>query len=246
MIRTIIAVVLTALFLILSLPILGIEWLIRKKWPHFGEKSGFRLVQLGFRAVTLPMGIHLDVIGREHIPDDVPVLFVGNHRSYLDVILGYPLLPHMTGFVAKSGFMKVPILPIWMKRLYCEFLVQDDLKQNMTSIINAIDHVKNGVSMYIYPEGQRGTDPDERNLLPFHEGSFKIATKAGCPIIPVAVVGTRECFEAQFPKLRRGHVIIEFGEPIEVAGLSREELKGIGARTRAVIEEMVIRNHSML
>lgn len=246
MIRTILAVILAAIFLILSLPILGVEWLIRKKWPHFGEKSGFRIVQFGFWLIQLPMGIRLDVIGRENIPAEGPVLFIGNHRSYLDVVLLYPLLPRLTGFVAKSDFLKFPILPIWMKRLRCEFLIKDDLKQNLTSILNAISHVKDGVSMVIYPEGQRSTGPDETQLMEFHEGSFKIATKTGCPIIPVATVGTRERFETHFPKLTKGHVIIEFGEPIEVAGLSREELKGIGAKTRTIVEEMVKRNHEAL
>jgi len=246
MIRTILAVILAAVFLILSLPILGVEWLLRKKWPHLGEKSGFRIVQTAFFLVRLPSGIRLDVIGKENIPKDRPVLFIGNHRSYLDVILVYTVLPRLTGFVAKSDFLKVPVLPIWMKRLYCEFLVRDDLKQNLQSILNSIEHVKDGVSMFIYPEGGRNTGPDERELLEFHEGSFKIATKTGCPILPVAVAGTRECFETQFPKCRPGHVILEFGEPIETAGLSRQELKGIGARTRAVIEEMVRRNHDRL
>ena len=246
MIRTILAVIIFAIFLILSLPILGIEWLIRLKWPHFGEKSGFRIVQTAFRVMRIPLGIRLDVIGKENIPADRPVLFIGNHRSYLDVILGYTTLPYLTGYVSKSDFLKVPVLPIWMKRLRCEFLVKDDLKQNLTSILNAIAHVKDGVSMFIYPEGQRGTGPDETQLLEFHEGSFKIATKTGCPIIPVAVVGTRERFETQFPRVRPGHVIIEYGEPIEVEGLSRQELKGIGARTRLVVEEMVKRNHEKL
>ena len=246
MLRTILAVIITALFMIVSLPILGVEWLIRKKWPHFGEKSGFRIVQFAFRLVRLPMGIRFDVIGKENIPDDRPVLFIGNHRSYLDVILGYTTLPYLTGYISKSDFLKVPVLPIWMKRLYCEFLIKDDLKQNLASILAAIEHVKDGVSMFIYPEGTRGTGPDETELLEFHEGSFKIATKSGCPIIPVAIVGTRERFETQFPRVRPGHVIMEFGKPIETAGLSRQELKGIGAKTRLVVEEMVKRNHEML
>lgn len=246
MIRTILAVILAAVFLILSLPILGVEWLLRKKWPHLGEKSGFRIVQTAFFLVRLPSGIRLDVIGKENIPKDRPVLFIGNHRSYLDVILVYTVLPRLTGFVAKSDFLKVPVLPIWMKQLCCEFLVKDDLKQNLTSILNAIEHVKDGVSMFIYPEGTRNTEPDETQLLEFHEGSFKIATKTGCPIVPVAVAGTRECFETSFPRLRPGHVILEFGEPIETAQLSRQELKGIGAMAREITAEMVKRNHDRL
>ena len=246
MIRTIIAVLLVAVILIVSLPFLGLQWLLQKKWPHFGERGSFRFMQFAFKLVSLPLGIKLDVIGKENIPAGRACLFIGNHRSYLDVILVYPLLPHLTGFVAKSDFLKFPILPIWMKRLRCEFLIKDDMKQNLTSILNAISHVKDGVSMFIYPEGQRATGPDETELMEFHEGSFKIATKTGCAIIPVATVGTRERFETQFPKLRSGHVIIEFGKPIEVGEMSREEMKGIGAKVRKVVEEMVRTNHEKL
>lgn len=246
MIRTILAVILTALILIVSLPFLGLQWLLQKRWPHFGEKGAFRFMQLSFRIVRIPLGIRLDVIGRENIPLDRPCLFIGNHRSYLDVILGYPLFPKMTGFVAKNDFTKAPILPIWMRRLYCQFLVDGDLRQNLQAILAAIDTVNQGVSMCIYPEGKRSTDEDERKLLEFHEGSFKIATKTGCPIVPVAVVGSRECFERQFPKVRAGHVIIEYGKPVETAQMSREELKGIGAKCRQIVLEMVEKNHDRL
>lgn len=243
MIRTIIAVILAAVILIVSLPFLGLQWLLQKKWPHFGERGSFRFMQFAFRLVSLPLGIRLTVIGRENIPQDRPCLFIGNHRSWLDVILGYPFLPSITGFVAKNDFTKFPILPIWMRRLYCQFLVDGDIRQNLQSILAAIENVKLGVSMVIYPEGKRSTGDDERELLDFHEGSFKIATKTKCPIVPVAVTGTRERFERQFPKVRPGVVTIEFGKPIETDQLSREELKGIGAKCRQIVQEMVIRNH---
>lgn len=246
MIRTILAFILAAIVVIIAIPFLGLQWLLQKKWPHFGEKFGFRYMQFAFRMVGLPIGVKLDVIGRENIPEGRPCLFIGNHRSYLDVIFGYPTLPSMTGFIAKHDFTKVPIMPIMMRRLYCQFLVEGDLRQNLQSILTAIDNVKQGVSMYIYPEGKRSTGEDERELLEFHEGSFKIATKTKCPIVPVAIVGSRECFERQFPKARAGHIIIEYGTPIEVEGMSREDLKGIGAKCREVVAEMVRRNHDKL
>lgn len=246
MLRAIGAVLMAALYLIGTLPYLGILGLLRKKWPHLGEKTSFRMVQFGFRMVLLPCGIRLDTIGLENIPKDRAVMFAGNHRSYFDVILTYPQLPPITAFVAKSDFEKFPILPIWMRRLYCEFLVKDDIRQNLESIVRAIATVKKGVSMLIFPEGMRNKGEDERELLPFHEGSFKIATKTKCPVVPVAICGTRDIFENHFPKVKSGHVIIEYGEPIETADLSREELKGIGAKTREVIAEMVRKNHDKL
>lgn len=246
MLRAIGAVLMAAIYLIGTLPYLGIVGLLRKKWPTLGDRTTFRMVQFGFRMVLLPCGIRLDTIGLENIPKDRPVMFAGNHRSYFDVILTYPQLPPITAFVAKSDFEKVPILPIWMRRLYCEFLVKGDIRQNLESIIGAIDSVKKGISMFIFPEGMRNTGDDERELLEFHEGSFKIATKTKCAIVPVAICGTRDIYENHSPKVRSGHVIIEYGKPIETASLSREELKGIGAKTQKIIQEMVVRNHDKL
>jgi len=246
MIRTILAVLFAAVFLILMLPVIGIQGLLRRKWPHLGEKSDYAIVQTAFKILRVPLGIRLDVIGLENIPRDRPVLYIGNHRSYLDVILTYPLLPQITGFVAKSDFKKIPVLPIIMKRLYCEFLVKDDIRQNLSTILSAISHVQNGISMFIYPEGSRSTQEDERELLEFHEGSFKIATKTKCTIIPVSINGSRERFETQYPKVRKGHVIVEFGKAIETADLTREELKGIGEKVRGTVLEMVKANHGKL
>lgn len=246
MFRAIGALIMAAVYLIVTLPYLGIVGLLRKKWPALGEKTSFRMVQAGFRMVKAPCGIRLDTCGLENIPKDRPVMFVGNHRSYFDVILTYPQLPPVTAFVAKSDFEKVPILPIWMRRLHCEFLVKDDIRQNMQSIMGAIDSVKKGYSMFIFPEGMRNKGADERELLPFHEGSFKIATRTKCAIVPVAICGTRDIFENHFPKVKSGHVIIEYGRPIETKDLSREELKGIGGKVRDVVKDMVVRNHDKL
>lgn len=235
-----------AIYLIVTLPYLGIVGLLRKKWPTLGEKTSYKMVQFGFRMVKLPCGIKLDTYGLENIPKDQAVMFAGNHRSYFDVILTYPQLPPVTAFVAKSDFEKFPILPIWMRRLHCEFLVKGDIKQNLKSILGAIDSVKKGYSMFIFPEGMRNKGDDERELLPFHEGSFKIATKTKCAIVPVAICGTRDIFENHFPKVKSGYVIIEYGKPIETKDLSREELKGIGEKVRQTIQDMVVKNHDKL
>lgn len=246
MIRVIFGVIWVAVFLIVTLPFLGLMELLWLKYPHLWEKGCFRLIQFGFRVLGFICGVRTTTIGMENITDDGPVLYVANHRSFFDVIMTYPQFRSITGFVAKSGFRKVPILPIWIGRLYGEFLVKDDIRQNLESILKAIDHVKQGISMFIFPEGMRSTGEDERELLEFHEGSFKIATKAGCPIVPVAICGSREIFEAHFPFVRAGHVVIEYGKPIETRGLSRQELRGIGARVREEIQEMVIKNHELV
>lgn len=126
-------------------------------------------------------GTKLTVIGEENVPKDQPVLYIGNHRSYFDIVITYARCPRLTGYVAKSEMLKVPLLRTWMKRLYCLFLDRSDIKQGLQTILTGIAQIKDGVSMCIFPEGTRNTNASELDLLPFHEGSLKMAEKTGCP-----------------------------------------------------------------
>ena len=77
------------------------------------------------------------------------------------------------------------------------------------------------------------------DLLPFHEGSLKIAEKSGCPVIPVAITGTAEVFEDHLPLIRPSHVVIRYGEPIFLKELEPAKRKFSGAYTRYVIISML-------
>lgn len=112
-----------------------------------------------------------------------PVLYVGNHRSIFDIILSYPFLKNNTGFVAKESLKKTPLVGWWMWYLNCLFLNRENIKEGLKTILKGVELVKNGSSIFIFPEGTRSETED---LLPFKEGSLKIAEKGKCPIVPVA------------------------------------------------------------
>ena len=129
--RTIIVVIYVFLFLILGLPVLGIEWIIAKFDKHAADISQLRIVQWGLRCVSFLAGVHLTVEGKEHVPTDQAVLYIGNHRSIFDIVITYAQCPNLTGYISKDGVNKVPLLGIWMRRLYCLFLDRKDLKQGL-------------------------------------------------------------------------------------------------------------------
>ena len=85
--RTIIVVIYVFLFLILGLPVLGIEWIIAKFDKHAADISQLRIVQWGLRCVSFLAGVHLTVEGKEHVPTDQAVLYIGNHRSIFDIVI---------------------------------------------------------------------------------------------------------------------------------------------------------------
>lgn len=246
MIRFILCVVVVAGFLILSIPILLAEWIVGKFSPMAKEISSLRIVQTVFKAVLWVGGVKVTFIGEENVPKDTPVLYIGNHRSFFDVPLTYPRCPIRTGYVAKKEMEKVPLLSTWMKRLHCLFLDRKDIKQGLKTILEAIEKVKSGISICIFPEGTRNKNESELELLPFHEGSFKIATKAKCPIIPIAISNSANIWEAHFPKVKPTHVIVEYGKPIYVDELEKEDKKHLGAYTQNVILEMLKKDQEMI
>lgn len=246
MIRFILVCICVIGFLILSIPLLIVEWIIGKFAPMAKDISSLRIIQAVFRFILFLTGAKVTVIGEENVPKDTPVLYIGNHRSYFDILLTYCRCPIRTGYVAKKEMEKAPLLSNWMRYLHCLFLDRKDIKQGLKTILEAIEKVKSGISICIFPEGSRSRNEDEVDMLPFHEGSFKIATRANCPIIPIAISNTAEIWEAHYPKIKPCHVIVEYGKPIYPEELSREDKKRLGAYTQNIIKEMLIKNKELL
>lgn len=241
--RTIITVLYIFLFLILGLPILGIEWIISKFNKAHADMVQLRIVQWGLKCVAFISGVKLTVIGEENVPKDEPVLYIGNHRSFFDVVVTYARCPGLTGYIAKDGVNKVPIFRIWMKRLHCIFLKRDDMKEGLKVILKAIEYVKSGISICIFPEGTRNKDKDNpTSLLPFKEGSFKIAIKTGCKIVPMALIGTADILENHFPWIHSTDIKLIYGEPIDVSALDKDQQKHVGAYCQTVVEELIRSN----
>ena len=234
--RTIIIVLFLVLFLIISLPIQGILYLYRKINREKADYISLHIVNWAFNVIRFFSGVKPDIKGLENVPNDRTVLFIGNHLGFFDVILTYPLMKRRTGYISKKEFEKIPSLSTWMRRLYCLFLDRSNPKEGLKTILEAIDYIKDGISIFVFPEGTRSRDGE------FHEfkaGAFKIATKTNCPVIPVAITGTNTVFEDHFPWVKKRPVQITFGEPIYMDALDDENKKHISDYTHSVIAEML-------
>ena len=101
MLRFILVVIFLLLYFLLGIPILGILWLIGKVNKRSADLAALRIVQWGFKVILKISGVEVTVIGEDRVPDE-PVLYVGNHRSYFDILLTYSRCRDLTGFVAKK------------------------------------------------------------------------------------------------------------------------------------------------
>lgn len=236
MIRFIITVIFVVLFLVLSIPIMLVEWIIGKFNPDIKSRSSLAIVNWAFGVVIFISGAKQTILGEENVPKDAPVLYVGNHNSFYDIILTYVRVPRPTGYVAKKEMTNIPLLSIWMRYLHCQFLDRENIKEGLKTILECIRLIQSGISICIFPEGTRNKSGEP--FLEFHDGSFKIAQKSGCAIVPMAISNTAEIFENHFPKIKKTRIVIEYGKPFYLKDLTKEQQKAPGIYTRDLIAEM--------
>ena len=217
--RTILVFLYLTLFGIFSLIALPLLWLVGKFNEGLKQRISQRIVKSAFGKVLFFSGIKKKVVGVERIPKDESVLFIFNHRGFFDIILAYYTVPVLSSFVSKKEIAKVPGLRLWMRNIKCVFLDRENPREGIKAILKGIENIQRGTSMFISPEGTRNSG---EGLLPFKPGSLKMAEKAGCPIVPVAITNSDKAFENHLPWIKSTQMTIEYGEPIYIHELSKE------------------------
>lgn len=225
-----------AIVAIISIPLYLVAFILKCTNPMMSHRFAQRIVIIVFRLWIFISGADYKIIGRDRVPTDEPVLFIANHRSFFDVFFGYAFIPTPTAFVSKASIKKIPCIAQWMYFLSCSFLDREDLKSGMEMIKHNISVISDKkLSVFICPEGGRN-NTDE--LLEFKEGSFRIATRTNCKIVPICYTNTENIFEAHLPWVKKASVTMEFGEPIDTSSLSRDEQKHLGVKVREIIQDM--------
>lgn len=235
MIRLLLTAIFLILFVIVTIPIAIVAWIIGFFNPQLRYSISIITVRFALKVLFILSGSKLTVKGIENIPDE-SVLFIGNHTSYFDIVASYLAIRHRTGFIGKDSLSKIPGLNWWLLLLDGLFLNRTDPRKGLEMVNTAADNIGKGISIFIFPEGTRSQNGE---LGEFKEGSFKIAAKSNCKIVPVAIQGTADIFENHLPLIKPSKVTISFGEAIETASLSRIEKKTLGATTRSRIDEML-------
>ena len=135
--------------------------------------------------------VRVHVSGIEKIPKDTKVLFVSNHRSNFDpIVTWYGLKDWKIGFISKPENFKIPFYGRIIRKCCCLPIDRENPRKAIVTINRAAKLLKKQeVSIGVYPEGTRSKT---RELLPFHNGVFKIAQKADAPIVVLSIAGTEK------------------------------------------------------
>ena len=177
--------------------------------------------------------IRVHVSGIEKIPKDTKVLFVSNHRSNFDpIITWYILKKWKIAFVSKPSNFKIPFFGRIIRKC-CFMPIDRENPRNAIVTINKAAKLlkKQEVSIGIYPEGTRSKNGQ---LLPFHNGVFKIAQKAEAAMVVLCVTGT-ENISKQTP-FRRTDVYLDVLEVFSAQGIKETKTEMIGTAVRRLME----------
>jgi len=182
-------------------------------------------------------GAKVNIIGFENLPKDQTVLFVSNHQSNFDIPLLLSAIDVPKGFIAKKELENWPIISIWMKYINCIFMDRDNLRKSAASIVEGINLLKSGYSMVIFPEGTRSKG---QPVAEFKGGSFKLATKSKCLIVPLTINGTYKLLEANHNLIKGADIELVIHNPIDVNKLSKEELDTLPETVHSIISNKYI------
>lgn len=157
-----------------------------KHTDKYPEEEKYRHIQYILKRAVKSGNIDLKVFGKENIPVQNGFLMYGNHQGLFDILAIAATCDNPLAAVMKKELAGIPFLKQVMECTKSFPMDRADMKQSMEVILNVIKEVKKGRNYLIFPEGTRSKSGNQ--MLDFHSGSFKCATKTGCPIVPVALI----------------------------------------------------------
>lgn len=202
----------------------------------FFDKRGSRQIavaQAWARCLLWVSGVTVKVEGLEKISPTGSYVFAANHLSYMDTPVILASMPEFR-FLAKQGLFQIPFLGTHLKTAGHIPVPRGDARAAVKTMNLAAQIIRDRkISILIFPEGGRSQDGA---LAPFQEGAALIAIRAGVPLVPVALIGTREVLPFGSGHIRGGRVILRIGDPVATDQLA---LKERGRITRELRERIV-------
>jgi 1-acyl-sn-glycerol-3-phosphate acyltransferase len=188
------------------------------------------------RVILRVCGIKVRVKGQENTDPKVPLIYMTNHQSYFDIFALLAYVPVDFKFIVKQELMRIPIFGFSMRRAGYIGIEREDPRKSIRSINEAVEKIRNGASVVIFPEGTRSVDG---RLQSFKRGGFSLALKSGCDIVPVAISNSYRIVPKGSLKINKGSFDIHIGRPISVKGYNRKNVRQLMDRVRdAILSQM--------
>jgi 1-acyl-sn-glycerol-3-phosphate acyltransferase len=202
----------------------------------FFDKTGnaqIRLARTWARRLLGVSGVKVRVEGLEQIDPKASYVFIANHLSFMDTPAVLANIPVQFRFLAKRGLFQIPLLGTHLSRAGHISVPRGDPRASVKVMQQAAETIQQKkISLLVFPEGGRSHDG---NLRPFKEGGAYIAIKAGVPVVPVVLIGTREVLPMGSAVVYPGEVVLRLLKPIETAQLSLKDRGKLTEELRTII-----------
>ncbi|MBQ7067329.1 MAG: 1-acyl-sn-glycerol-3-phosphate acyltransferase [Lachnospiraceae bacterium] len=207
-----------------------------KHTEEYSEEEKYKHIRYIFKRAVNSGNINLEVYGTENIPDENGFLLYANHQGLFDIIAITAAMEKPWAAVLKKELYTIPFMKQVVDCTKSFPMDREDLRQSMQVIKNVIKEVEGGRNYLIFPEGTRSKNGNQ--MLEFHGGSFKCATKAKCPILPIALIDSYKVLDQKGSKLVT--VQIHFLEPIPYEEYKELNTVELAEMVHSKIEKVVI------
>ena len=181
------------------------------------RRAAARITKSALRAYFVVIGCRVQVRGREHLAGAGARVLVCNHTSYADVLVLLGAIGADYQFVAKIEARKIPFIGTFLRKLGHFAIDRRNPRARLRQFAQIEDALKQGQSVLLFPEG---TFTQQEGVRPFHIGAFKAAVHTRCPIVPIALQGTRRLLPDGSYLPRRGAVTLTICPPLEPANVA--------------------------
>ena len=190
-------------------------WWIKLCWyaahtDDYPEEKKYAFLRLVDEHAIEGGNIHIDVHGAENIPKENGFIFYPNHQGMYDVLAIMEVAPVPFSVVANKEVANIPFLKQIFSCVKAKMMDREDIRQSLQVIMQVAKEVKEGRNYIIFPEGTRSKNGN--TVGEFKGGSFKAATKAKCPIVPVALINAFKPFDTN--SIEQVKVQVHFLEPL--------------------------------
>ena len=177
-------------------------------------------------------GIRVSPEGLENVDPNRTTIYCANHPSAMDIPILLLTLPVQFRFLAKRPLFHVPFLGWHLQRSGHIPVDRERPREAIHSLDQAAKKIQEGRSVVLFPEGHRSRDG---RLLPFKAGSFYLAIRAGVPVVPITLNGTRYVLKPDTPHVRPGQTEVIAHPPIETTGLTLDDVDALSEQVRKQI-----------
>ena len=191
-----------------------------------------KVARIWAKCILALSNIKVSVKGFSNLKPGRSYIYMANHMSNFDIPVLQAYLPVQFRWLAKAELYRIPLFGYAMKRADYISIDRSDRKSAIESLNKAVNIIRDGVSVVIFPEGTRS---NTNNVQPFKKGGFFLAVDSGVPIIPVIIHGTGRIMPKKKMLIKPGNVTLEIKKPINSSDYTRKTKDDLMKKVRAVI-----------